>query len=217
MSVNLKKTAGMFCFSVLFQIASGAQSTPKNIPQDPPIKSTEAAVASVVNDAIFEMALPDADATKSIERADIGTIVVIPQLKISPKNPPIRYQYIPRGIPREGGKNVRPFTIPDISMLGEPKSFTATAYALRGQTASGAYVRRGVIAADPRVLPLGSVVQIRSGNYTGVYTVRDTGRLVKGKIVDLWVPSYYEAIQFGRRNVTLHILRWGPPKEMDSP
>jgi 3D (Asp-Asp-Asp) domain-containing protein len=212
----LKKSAGLFCFSILFQIASGAQSTPKSIPQDPPVKSAEASVTSVMNDAIFEMSLPDADATKSMEGANIGTIA-IPQPKISPKNPPIRYQYIPRYIPREGGKNVRPFTIPEISMLGEVKSFTATAYALRGQTASGSYVRRGVIAADPRVLPLGSVVQIHAGNYSGVYSVQDTGRLVKGKIVDLWVPSYDEAIQFGRRNVRLQILRWGPAKNQDTP
>jgi 3D (Asp-Asp-Asp) domain-containing protein len=166
-----------------------------------------------MNDAVFELALPDSDATKSMEGSNPEGSVVIPQLRIGPKNPPIRYQYIPREIKM----NVRPFTIPDISMLGEPKSFTATAYALRGQTRSGTYVRRGVIAADPRVLPLGSVVQIRSGNYTGVYSVQDTGRLVKGKIVDLWVPSYNEAIQFGRRNVTLQVLRFGPAKDPATP
>jgi 3D (Asp-Asp-Asp) domain-containing protein len=211
MSVNLKKTAGIFCFSVLFQIASGAQSSPQSLPQDPPIKSTEASVVSVMNDAIFELALPNTDATKSMGDSKAET-VAIPQLRISPKNPPISYQYNPR----EVKANVKPFTIPDISMLGESKSFVATAYALRGQTRSGTYVRRGVIAADPRVLPLGSVVQIRSGNYTGVYSVQDTGRLVKGKIVDLWVPSYNEAIQFGRRNVSLQVLRWGPPKDQDN-
>ena len=212
MSVNLKKSAGIFCFSILFQIASGAQSTTGNLPEDPPIKSVDASVVSVMNDAVFELALPDSDATKSMSGSNSET-VVIPKPNISHKNPPIRYQYLPREIKT----NVRPFTIPDISMLGEPKSFTATAYALRGQTRSGTYVRRGVIAADPRVLPLGSVVQIRSGNYTGVYSVQDTGRLVKGKIVDLWVPSYNEAIQFGRRNVTLHVLRLGPAKDQDNP
>ena len=211
MSVNLKKSAGIFCFSILFQIASGAQSTPRSLPQDPPIKSADASVVSVMNDAVFELALPDTDATKSTGVSHTETVVTPPG--ISPKNPPIRYQNIPRDIKT----NVRPFTIPDISMLGEPKAFTATAYALRGQTRSGIYVRRGVIAADPRVLPLGSVVQIRSGKYSGVYSVQDTGRLVKGKIVDLWVPSYNEAIQFGRRNVTLHVLRFGPAKDQDTP
>ena len=35
-----------------------------------------------------------------------------------------------------------------------PTSYVATAYSLRGRTASGRYVSRGLIAADPRVLPL---------------------------------------------------------------
>jgi 3D (Asp-Asp-Asp) domain-containing protein len=212
MSVNLKKSAGIFCFSVLFQIASGAQSTPQSSPQKTPMQSNEASVASVMNEVIFEMALPYADATTSKEGPKIGTIV-LPQLRINPKNPPIRFQYTPR----EVRLNVRPFTTPDISMLGEAKKFTATAYALRGWTASGTYVRRGVIAADPRVIPLGSVVQINAGKYSGVYSVRDTGRLIKGNIVDLWVPSYNEAVQFGRRKVTVQILRWGPAQNQVNP
>jgi 3D (Asp-Asp-Asp) domain-containing protein len=210
MSVNLKKSAGIFCFSFLLQVANGAQSTPQTINQDPPIKTGD--VASVTNDGIFELALPDFDATKSMERPKLGTIV-IPPLRISPKNPPIRFQSMPRDV----RMNVRPFTVPDISMLGEAKSFEATAYALRGLTKSGIYVRRGVIAADPRVLPLGSVIQLKAGKYSGVYSVQDTGRLVKGKIVDLWVPSYDEAIQFGRRNVKLHVLRWGPARKQITP
>jgi 3D (Asp-Asp-Asp) domain-containing protein len=96
-----------------------------------------------------------------------------------------------------------------MELLGPPASFQATAYALRGQTASGVYVRRGVIAADPRVIPLGSVVQISTPGYSGIYTVQDTGRLIKGKIVDLWMGSSREARIFGRRQIKLHVLRWG--------
>jgi 3D (Asp-Asp-Asp) domain-containing protein len=93
--------------------------------------------------------------------------------------------------------------------LGPPTKFQATAYALRGITASGIYVRRGVIAADPRVIPIGSVVQIITPGYSGIYTVQDTGRLIKGKIVDVWLPSTREARFFGRRSIKLHVLRWG--------
>lgn len=49
----------------------------------------------------------------------------------------------------------------------ELQDFHATAYCLKGRTASGQYTRRGVIAADPRVLPIGTVVQIQAGRYTG--------------------------------------------------
>ena len=42
-------------------------------------------------------------------------------------------------------------------------TFTATAYSLRGRTASGRQVSRGIIAADRRVLPLGTRVRLDGG------------------------------------------------------
>ncbi|MBL8205558.1 MAG: 3D domain-containing protein [Blastocatellia bacterium] len=90
-----------------------------------------------------------------------------------------------------------------------PRSFEATAYSLRGITRSGSYVRRGVIAADPRVLPLGSKVHLKAGNYSGVYTVQDTGKAIKGKRIDVWMPSSREARSFGRQNVRLTVLKYG--------
>jgi 3D (Asp-Asp-Asp) domain-containing protein len=90
-----------------------------------------------------------------------------------------------------------------------PRSFEATAYSLRGITRSGSYVRRGVIAADPRVLPLGSTVHLKAGNYSGVYSVQDTGKAIKGKRIDVWMPSSREARNFGRQNVRLTVLKYG--------
>src|SRR5215216_1026975 len=52
-------------------------------------------------------------------------------------------------------------------------SFTATAYCLKGRTALGHGVRRGIIAADPRVLKLGSRVNLGGGAYSGQYLVSD--------------------------------------------
>jgi 3D (Asp-Asp-Asp) domain-containing protein len=125
--------------------------------------------------------------------------------RISPNNPSIRF----RIIPSESKLNGSLFTNPSMDLIGPPASFQATAYALHGITASGIYVRRGVIAADPRVIPIGSVVQILTPGYSGVYTVQDTGRLIKGKIVDVWLPSTREARVFGRRSIKLHVIRWG--------
>ena len=88
----------------------------------------------------------------------------------------------------------------------EGKSFRATAYCLRGRTASGGSVRRGIVAADRRVLPLGTKIQISAGAYSGTYTVADTGGAVKGNVLDIWVPSCAEANRFGRRNVTVAVL-----------
>lgn len=85
-------------------------------------------------------------------------------------------------------------------------SFTATAYCLSGRTAMGHGVRRGIIAADPRVLRLGSNVMINGGSYTGTYLVSDTGTRVRGKKIDIWMPSCAEARRFGRRTVTISSL-----------
>jgi 3D (Asp-Asp-Asp) domain-containing protein len=129
----------------------------------------------------------------------------IKEPKISFNNPSIRFRVIPNESKLSGSL----FTSPSMEILGPPSSFQATAYALRGITASGIYVRRGVIAADPRVIPIGSVVQIVTPGYSGIYTVQDTGRLIKGKIVDVWLPSTREARVFGRRSIKLHVIRWG--------
>jgi 3D (Asp-Asp-Asp) domain-containing protein len=85
-------------------------------------------------------------------------------------------------------------------------SFTATAYCLKGRTAMGHGVRRGIIAADPRVLKLGSRVNLGGGGYSGQYLVSDTGGGIKGRRIDIWVPSCAEARRFGRRTVSIGVL-----------
>jgi 3D (Asp-Asp-Asp) domain-containing protein len=89
------------------------------------------------------------------------------------------------------------------------QTYTATAYSLRGRTASGRPVGRGLIAADPRVLPLGSRVRIEAGEFSGEYVVADTGGAVRGRRVDIWTPTAREAMRFGRRAVRLTVLEFG--------
>ncbi len=83
-------------------------------------------------------------------------------------------------------------------------SFSATAYCLKGKTALGHGVRRGIIAADPRVLKLGSTITIDAGPWSGTYLVSDTGGGIKGKELDIWVPNCSEARKFGRRSVQVY-------------
>jgi len=80
-------------------------------------------------------------------------------------------------------------------------SFIATAYCLTGRTATGGGVRRGIIAADPSILRLGSQILLGAGSYTGQYTVADTGGSIRGRHIDIWVPSCSEARKFRRRTV----------------
>jgi 3D (Asp-Asp-Asp) domain-containing protein len=90
-----------------------------------------------------------------------------------------------------------------------PQAYTATAYSLRGRTASGRPVSRGLIAADPSILPLGSRVRLEAGSWSGEYLVADTGGAVRGHRIDIWTPTAREAMQFGRRLVKLTVLEFG--------
>ena len=94
-----------------------------------------------------------------------------------------------------------------------PASYVATAYSLRGRTASGRPVAKGLIAADPRHLPLGSRVRLEAGAYSGEYLVADTGSMVRGRRIDIWTPTSREAMRFGRRTVKLTILSLGGKKK----
>src|SRR5690606_5056518 len=64
-----------------------------------------------------------------------------------------------------------------------------------GITASGAHVQSGVtIAADPRVIPMGSKVYIEN---VGTRVVQDTGGAIKGNRIDVYIPNLSQARQFG--------------------
>jgi 3D (Asp-Asp-Asp) domain-containing protein len=116
-------------------------------------------------------------------------------------------------------------TIPDSrhAMLAEtPASpqpggrlhYTATAYCKGETTASGVTVRTGIAAADPTLLPVGTVVRLDmpDSRYDGIWTIMDTGPAVQGRIVDLYLWSCHEALRFGRRPIELTVLRlgWNP-------
>jgi 3D (Asp-Asp-Asp) domain-containing protein len=81
----------------------------------------------------------------------------------------------------------------------------ATAYCRHGVTRTGNRTRRGTVAADPRVLPMGTTVRLPPRR--GLYTVSDTGSTVKGRRLDIYMPSCREARQFGRRHVRVEIVR----------
>jgi 3D (Asp-Asp-Asp) domain-containing protein len=97
---------------------------------------------------------------------------------------------------------------------GSQLQFQATAYCKGETTASGARVRTGIAAADPLLLPVGTVVRVDMPNprYSGIWTIMDTGPAVQGRTIDLYLWSCYEALDFGRRPVRVTVLRlgWNP-------
>ena len=97
---------------------------------------------------------------------------------------------------------------------GARLAFSATAYCKGVTTASGVLAQSGVAAADPELLPVGSVIEIDTADshYNGIYTVMDTGPSVLGRQIDVYMWNCNEALRFGRRPIHLVVLRlgWNP-------
>jgi len=102
---------------------------------------------------------------------------------------------------------------------GSRLNFSATAYCKGSTTASGVTVRTGVAAADPQLLPVGTVVNVATGvaKYNGVYTIMDTGPQVQGRELDLYMWSCHEALGFGRKSIDVTVLRLGWDPQASSP
>ncbi|MBQ6998168.1 MAG: DUF348 domain-containing protein [Clostridia bacterium] len=76
-------------------------------------------------------------------------------------------------------------------------------------TATGKALASGMVAVDPRVIPLGTKLYIEAPDGSWVYgysVAEDTGGAIKGNKVDLFFPSSYKVRQFGRRTANVYIL-----------
>jgi 3D (Asp-Asp-Asp) domain-containing protein len=80
----------------------------------------------------------------------------------------------------------------------------AVAYHLPGKTALGLPVRKGVVAVDPKLIPLGTRMHVPG---YGPSIAADVGTAIKGRIIDLWMPTDAAARRWGRRTVTITIYR----------
>lgn len=97
------------------------------------------------------------------------------------------------------------------SAFGQPQAqqayrlkVDAVAYSLPGKTASGIAVRKGVVAVDPVLIPLGTKMHV-PGYGPGI--AADVGSGIKGRIIDLWFPTLAQAKAWGRRTVTITVYR----------
>jgi 3D (Asp-Asp-Asp) domain-containing protein len=98
-------------------------------------------------------------------------------------------------------------------MLAAAALFTVTAWATGCDTLPGARTKAGTlpvagftIAADPAVLPLGSIVWIEG---LGERQVHDIGGAVKGRNVDMYVSGCKEARAWGHQSRRIHVLHVG--------
>jgi len=80
---------------------------------------------------------------------------------------------------------------------------TATAYPT-GYTATGVLAHEGIVAVDPRVIPLGTTVFVPG---YGIGIAADTGGAIVGDRIGLCMDSYGDAVNFGRQTVRVYILK----------
>ena len=101
---------------------------------------------------------------------------------------------------------------PELTQLEYLGTFVATYYCCEryphicgtgdGLTATGVAVEPGIVAVDPKVIPLGSTVVIDGEEYLAA----DTGGLIKGQRVDIAVPTHAEALALGVREVEVWVM-----------
>ncbi len=78
-----------------------------------------------------------------------------------------------------------------------------------GITYTGMKAREGVIAVDPKVIPLGTKLYVEipgSAPDYGFAIAGDIGSAIKGKNIDLYFDTLSEVYRWGRRKVVVYIL-----------
>lgn len=90
--------------------------------------------------------------------------------------------------------------------IGTGKKYISNASAYTGDTttASGQRPRWGTIAVDPRVIPLGSRVYVPY--FDKVFIANDTGGIIRGTMIDIFMKSARNMNNFGRRNLEIIVL-----------
>lgn len=90
-------------------------------------------------------------------------------------------------------------------------SMTATAYtpyfcggSKSGKTATGIKAKKGVVAVDPRVIPLGTKLYIPGYGYA---LAADTGSAIKGRRIDLCFNTRGEVSRFGKKKIKVYIVK----------
>ncbi|GAC1580624.1 MAG: 3D domain-containing protein [Candidatus Elarobacter sp.] len=83
-------------------------------------------------------------------------------------------------------------------------AYTAGCAGCSGITASGRPAGHGVVAVDPRVIPLGTRMYIPGYGHA---VAGDTGGAIHGNRIDLGFASNMEANQFGRRPITVYLYK----------
>ena len=115
--------------------------------------------------------------------------------------PPLRFRYIRM----PSGELLTYYKTDNVTATG----YTHTDAGCDRITSTGTTVRVGTVAVDPRYIPYGTrmFIQTVSGSYIyGIAVAEDCGGDIKGDRMDLYLPTYEECREFGRRVCTVYFL-----------
>lgn len=99
-----------------------------------------------------------------------------------------------------------PATTEGYTLTVEATAYSYAETGLSSYTADGTNLVNDpmVIAVDPRVIPLGTMVEIPG---YGVFRAADTGGAIVGNKIDVHFPTVAQTYNFGRRTITIRILK----------
>ncbi|WP_378957081.1 peptidoglycan-binding protein [Pelosinus sp. sgz500959] len=89
------------------------------------------------------------------------------------------------------------------SMIMNASAYSAYDPGNSHYTSNGSWLRRGLVAVDPNVIPLGTRLFIPGYGYA---VADDVGGAIKGNKIDIAFDTHGEAMQFGRQKITVYIL-----------
>lgn len=86
-------------------------------------------------------------------------------------------------------------------------AYTASCDGCSGTTYGGTNLKEipyaKVVAVDPNVIPIGSVVYVPGYGYA---VADDIGGGIKGNEIDVFMKNYSDAVNWGRKNVNITII-----------
>lgn len=70
-------------------------------------------------------------------------------------------------------------------------------------TATSKEIKEGMVAVDPKVIPLGTKIEIKD---MGIFIAEDTGGKIKGNRIDIYFDTKKEAKEFSRKGIWVKII-----------
>lgn len=178
--------------------------------ESPEQKTQSAEVSQQINSVISEEQFSDNPAIARRQRSIMGTSRGTVSRTIIRENGNTESVEHNSVVSKQQTAAPEPKTFEEISAKWRPIRLEATAYTrydagCTDYTYRGNYLRHGLVAVDPSVIPLGTRLYIPGYGYA---IADDIGGAIKGHRIDLSMDTLSEAFAFGRRPITAYIIDW---------